>query len=85
MFSSCNVSKLFILSNRSCKFNDTDFQAPAKWQGEGTECNLYIYYETMISRSENAHMLANLQIPSSLSESIIPDSTAVFVVGDVFV
>lgn len=85
MFSFCNVSGLFILSNGSRTLTDADLQEPAKWQGDDTDRASYVFYDTVISCSENAPLLANLRVSSSLSESILPDGTAAFVLGDAFV
>ena len=85
MFSFCNVSGLFILTSGSRTLNDTNLQAPANWQGDNTDRASYIFYDAVISCSENVHLQANLRIPSSYADSILPDGTAAFVAGEVFV
>ena len=86
MFSACNISGLFLLTNGSqdALSNHSKLYSPSKQWTAGTNGDHFTFYNTNVMSLDGTIMSARVRVSSFSPDIVYPDSTIAFVIGSLY-
>lgn len=87
MFSACNISGLFLLTNgtQDALSNHSQLYTPGNQWTTSTTGDHFTFYDTNVTSLDGTNMTARVRIASFSPEVIHPDSTIALIIGSLYI